>query len=34
MLDRQMETTNLPKCRDENVAFFAYSPSKPRAIDR
>ena len=26
MLDRQMETTNLPKCRDENVAFFAYSP--------
>lgn len=26
MLDRQMESTNLPKCADENIAFLAYSP--------
>jgi len=26
MLDRRQETTNLPKCADENIAFLAYSP--------
>ncbi|EAQ81844.1 aldo/keto reductase [Blastopirellula marina] len=26
MLDRGMETANLPKCADEQIAFLAYSP--------
>lgn len=26
MLDREMEATNLPKCRAEGIAFLAYSP--------
>lgn len=26
MLDRKMESTNLPKCAAENIAFLAYSP--------
>ena len=26
MLDRKMETANLPKCAHENIAFLAYSP--------
>lgn len=26
MLDRKMETSNLPKCAEKNIAFLAYSP--------